>query len=105
LPGACQQATRISPPGTLAPHVPHALRVLLDVVEAAVRTDRAAEAAAHVAAMQEADLPGLSSRLALVVGASAALTAPDAFPKLGVATRAALRDALASAPREKLPRP
>jgi DNA-binding CsgD family transcriptional regulator len=75
---AYQQASKISPPGTLAPHVPHALMVLMDLVEAAVRTGRDAEAAAHVAAMQEANLAGLSSRLALVVGASAAMAATDA---------------------------
>ena len=74
---AYQQASMISPPGLLAPHVPYALRVLMDLVEAAVRTGRDAEAAAHVAAMQEANLAGLSSRLALVVGASAAMAAPD----------------------------
>jgi DNA-binding CsgD family transcriptional regulator len=54
-----------------------ALRVILDLVEAALRTGRDAEAAAHVAAMQAANLAGLSSRLALVVGASAAMAAPD----------------------------
>jgi DNA-binding CsgD family transcriptional regulator len=74
---AYQQVSQISPPGTLASHVPHALMVLMDLVEAAVRTGRDAEAAAHVAAMQEANLAGLSSRLALVVGASAAMAAPD----------------------------
>jgi ATP/maltotriose-dependent transcriptional regulator MalT len=74
---AYQQASRISPPGTLASHVSHALTVLLDLVEAAVRTGRNAEAAAHVAAMQKANLAGLSSRLALVVGGSAAIAAPD----------------------------
>ena len=74
---AYQQACMISPPGTLASHVPHALTVLMDLVQAAVRTGRDAEAAAHVAAMQEANLAGISSRLALVVGASAAVAAPD----------------------------
>jgi ATP/maltotriose-dependent transcriptional regulator MalT len=74
---AFRHASRISPPGVLASHCPHALTVLLDVVEAAVRTDRHAEAAAHVAAMQEANLAALSSRLALVTGAAAAMTASD----------------------------
>jgi DNA-binding CsgD family transcriptional regulator len=74
---AYQQACSISPPGTLASHVPPALLVLMDLVEAAVRTGRDAEAAAHVAAMRKANLAGLSSRLALVVGASAAMAAPD----------------------------
>jgi DNA-binding CsgD family transcriptional regulator len=67
----------ISSPGLLAPHVPYALRVLMDVVEASVRTGRDADAAAHVAAMQAANLAGLSSRLALVVGGSAAMAATD----------------------------
>jgi len=74
---AYEHLIRISPPGLLAPHVPYALRVLIDLVEAAMRTGREAEAAAHVAAMREKNLAGLSSRLALVVGASAAIAASD----------------------------
>jgi DNA-binding CsgD family transcriptional regulator len=74
---AYQQASRISRPGLLAPHVPRALYVLMDLVEAALHTGRDTEAAAHVAAMQEANVAGLSSRLALVVGGSAAMAAPD----------------------------
>jgi len=74
---AYQHASKINPPGTLASHVPHALTVLMDLVEAAVRTSRDAEAAAHVAAMREANLAAISSRLALAVGASAAMVAPD----------------------------
>jgi DNA-binding CsgD family transcriptional regulator len=74
---AYQQASSISQPGLLAPHVPLALFVIMDLVEAAIHTGRDAEAAAHVAAMREASLAGLSSRLALVVGGSAAIAAPD----------------------------
>jgi DNA-binding CsgD family transcriptional regulator len=74
---AYQQAILISPPGILASHVSHAVTVLMDVVESAVRTGRHAEAAAHVAAMQAANLSALSSRLALVVGACAAMVEPD----------------------------
>ena len=74
---AYQHAIRISPAGIIASHVPHALLVLMDVVEAAVHTGRGAEAAAHVAAMREANLAALSSRLALVVGGSAAMAAPE----------------------------
>jgi DNA-binding CsgD family transcriptional regulator len=74
---AYQQASSISQPGLLAPHVPLALFVIMDLVEAAIHTGRDAEAAAHVAAMREASLAGLSSRLALVVGGSAAMAAPD----------------------------
>jgi DNA-binding CsgD family transcriptional regulator len=74
---AYQQSCLISPPGHLAPYAPSALYVLMDLVEAAVRTGRHAEAAAHVAAMQAANLAAISPRLALVVGASAAMVAPD----------------------------
>jgi DNA-binding CsgD family transcriptional regulator len=49
----------------------------MDLVESAVRTGRHSEAAAHVVAMQEAHLAGLSPRLALVAGASAAMVASD----------------------------
>jgi DNA-binding CsgD family transcriptional regulator len=74
---AYQQASKISPPGHLEPHNPQALRVLMDLVEAAVRGGRGAEAAAHVAAMREANVAALSSHLALLVGGSAAMAAPD----------------------------
>src|SRR6185295_17811505 len=74
---AYRQASMISPPGFLPRHNPFALRVLLDLVEAALRTGRDAEAAAHVAAMQAVNLAALSSRLALVSGASAAIAASD----------------------------
>ena len=73
------QVTKISPPGVLAPHVPHALWVILDLVEAAIRTGRTGEAAAHVTAAYEANVEGLSSRLELVVHGAAAMAAapPD----------------------------
>jgi DNA-binding CsgD family transcriptional regulator len=74
---AYEHAAAISPAGTLASHVPDSLNVLLDLVEAAVRTGRHAEAAAHVAAMREANVAALCPRLALVVGGSAALAAAD----------------------------
>jgi DNA-binding CsgD family transcriptional regulator len=74
---AYQQATRISAPGVLASHVPHALLVLMDVVEAAVRTGRHDQASAHVAAMHDANLAALSTRLALVVGGCSAMAASD----------------------------
>ena len=67
---AYRLTSMISPPGLLAPHAPGALYVLMDLVDAAVRTGRDAEAAAHVAAMREANLAALSPRLALVVGGS-----------------------------------
>jgi len=75
--GAYEQLVQISPPGLLAPYVPYALRVLIDLVEAAMRTGRNAEATAHVAAMQEANIAQISPRLALLAGASAAMAATD----------------------------
>jgi len=73
---AYRHAAAISPPGVLAPFVPHALWVLMDLVEAAVRTGRNAEAAAHVTAMQEASIAAISPRLALNTAAAAAMAAP-----------------------------
>jgi ATP/maltotriose-dependent transcriptional regulator MalT len=74
---AYQQVTAITPAGTLVPHSAHALWVILDLVEAACRTGRQAEAAAHVAAVQAAGIGGISTRLALVSTAAAALVATE----------------------------
>ena len=73
---AYRHAASISPAGVLASHVAYALWVLLNLVEAAVRTDRGAEAAAHVAAMRTAGIGVISARLALITAAAAALVAP-----------------------------
>jgi ATP/maltotriose-dependent transcriptional regulator MalT len=70
-------ASAISPPGVLAPHAPLALLVPMDLVEAAVRTGRRAEALAHVAVLRQTGLPGISGRLALVTAGSAAIAAPE----------------------------
>jgi DNA-binding CsgD family transcriptional regulator len=48
----------------------------MDLVEAALRTGRDAEAAAHAAAMHASAMAGLSPRLELVVRACEALTTP-----------------------------
>jgi DNA-binding CsgD family transcriptional regulator len=74
---AFRDACAISPAGTIASHIPHAMWMVLDLVEAAVRTDRKHEAAAHVAAAQETGLPAISSRLALLTGGAAAVAATD----------------------------
>ena len=73
-------ATRISPAGVLASHVPLAPWLVFDLVEAAVRTGRAAQAQAHVAAAQDADVAGVSSRMGLLAAGAAAIAAssPDA---------------------------
>jgi DNA-binding CsgD family transcriptional regulator len=72
---AYTHATAISPAGTFASHVPIALWVCLDLVESAVRTGRHDEAAAHVAAIQEAGIAAISPRLAMLAGAAAATVA------------------------------
>jgi DNA-binding CsgD family transcriptional regulator len=74
---AYRHAVAISPAGVFASHVPVALWVMMDLVEAAVRTDRRAEAAAHVAAMHDADIAALSPRLALLVAGATAIAADD----------------------------
>ncbi|MFJ9755456.1 AAA family ATPase [Streptomyces sp. NPDC101149] len=73
--GAFRHAEAISPAGTLARHVPHALWVVMDLVEAAVYTHRQAAATAHVRAVQEAGIASVSPRLALLVGGATALAA------------------------------
>ncbi|MFI5614900.1 AAA family ATPase [Amycolatopsis sp. NPDC051903] len=72
---AYDHATAVSPAGRLEPHTPHALWVMLDLVEAAVRTRRDAEAAAHLRAMRDSGVSALSPRLALHVHAAEALCA------------------------------
>jgi DNA-binding CsgD family transcriptional regulator len=74
---AYEQVTLISPPGVFPTHVAYALWVPMDVVEAAVHTDRLAEASAHVSAMREANLSAISPRLALITVASEALATKD----------------------------
>jgi DNA-binding CsgD family transcriptional regulator len=74
---AYQQACAISPAGILAPYSPHALWVLFDLVESAMRTGRRAEAAAHVEAMRQANIGAISPRLALLTAGTGALTADD----------------------------
>jgi DNA-binding CsgD family transcriptional regulator len=73
---AYQEAAAISPPGVFASHVPYALRVAMDLVEAAVRTRRSDEARAHVAAMRTARIARISPRLDMLATASAAIAAP-----------------------------
>ncbi|TWD13574.1 regulatory LuxR family protein [Streptomyces sp. T12] len=75
--GAYRHASMVSPPGQLAPYSPHALWVIFDLVESAVRLNHRAEAADHVRALHEADVGALSPRLALLLGGCAALSAEN----------------------------
>ncbi|MEW2290681.1 AAA family ATPase [Streptomyces sp. NPDC047841] len=72
---AYQHACTLSTPGTVAPYVPIAMWGTMDLVEAAIRTGREEEAAAHAAAMRASAMAGLSPRLELLVLACEALTA------------------------------
>ncbi|MGO8956784.1 MAG: helix-turn-helix transcriptional regulator [Streptosporangiaceae bacterium] len=71
-------AGAVSPAGELASHVPNALWLIMELVEAAARSGRSREAAAHVAAAQDAQVDKLSSRLALAVAGADAMAAADA---------------------------
>lgn len=74
---AYRHAAEISPPGTFASHVPIALWVAFDLVDAALRTGRRSEAEAHVRAMRAANVAALSPRLAIQVAACEALISDD----------------------------
>ncbi|WP_405534769.1 LuxR C-terminal-related transcriptional regulator [Streptomyces sp. NBC_00075] len=74
---AYRHASAISGAGEIASHVPTALFVVMDLVEAAVRTGRGAEAVAHAAAARESGIGAISPRLDMAVQASAAIAAAD----------------------------
>ncbi|WP_031025955.1 helix-turn-helix transcriptional regulator [Streptomyces sp. NRRL WC-3725] len=70
--------TAISPAGSFPPYIAHASWVFFELVEAAVRTDRRAEAVAHVRALrEETTIAGLSPRLAVLADAAEALATED----------------------------
>lgn len=94
---AYRHACAMSPAGTLASHVPHCLWVAMDLVEAAVRTDRRVDAERHVRALREAKVSELSPRLAILVAASAGLVAA------GDEARTYFEQALASPGAEQWP--
>lgn len=74
---AYQHATALTPAGTMAPYVPHALWGFYDLVEAAMRTGRVEEAAAHVRVLRELKIDRLSDRYAMLTAGAAGLCAPD----------------------------
>ncbi|SFR30074.1 regulatory protein, luxR family [Lentzea waywayandensis] len=73
FPSALHHVCLVSPPGTLAPHVPFALRTVLDLTEAAARDGQIELAASHARCAQNAGLPGLSPRLAMITAGAAAM--------------------------------
>ena len=74
---AYRYAALVAPAGTLPRFRPHALWLVLDLVDAAVRTGRRRHAQAHVAAAREAGLARLSPRLRMLVLAATALASDD----------------------------
>ncbi|AZK97828.1 AAA family ATPase [Streptomyces tsukubensis] len=74
---AYRHATALTPAGTLAPYTAHALWGAYDLVEAAVRTGRDTEAAAHVRTLRELGIARLSDRYAMLVSGAAGLCTPD----------------------------
>jgi DNA-binding CsgD family transcriptional regulator len=85
---AYHQACTLSPPGVVEPDGP-ARSLVVDLVEAAVRTGRHDEAVAHVRAAQDAGIAVISGRTALVVAGAAALA------ERGDAARSRFEQALA----------
>ncbi|MFJ6150514.1 AAA family ATPase [Micromonospora profundi] len=76
---AYRYASAISPAGVLAPYVQVATSVMFDLVEAALRTGRTAEARAHADAMRAADVAAISPRMALIqCGVDALVLGDDA---------------------------
>ncbi|GAA3056703.1 LuxR family transcriptional regulator [Pseudonocardia yunnanensis] len=75
---AFREASIYNEPGVIASHIPQAMWTSFDLVEAALKTDRPAEAAAHATAMRDTDLPALSSRMALLTAGATAMVAGDA---------------------------
>ncbi|MEV7687697.1 helix-turn-helix transcriptional regulator [Streptomyces bungoensis] len=77
----------LTAPGTFTPYSQQAPRTLLDLVEAAVHTGRAAQARAHTDAALTQGLPAISPRLDFLTAAAQAMTAE------GEAARAAFERA------------
>jgi DNA-binding CsgD family transcriptional regulator len=70
-------AIGITSPGSFEPGKHQASRTLLDLVEAALHTGRSQQARRHALAAQEARLPDISPRLALITYGALAMTASD----------------------------
>jgi hypothetical protein len=94
---AYEHVTVIQAAGRLGPHRPLAVWSALDLVEAAARSGRHTEAAAHADAMREAELGALSPRLDLHTKAASAIARPERR------AAAAFTDALATPGSERWP--
>lgn len=74
---AFETSSRISPPGALTLYVPQAMWTAMDLVEAAVRTQRQEVALAHALALRESGIERLSTRMALITAGSIAMATRD----------------------------
>ncbi|MFJ3903950.1 AAA family ATPase [Streptomyces sp. NPDC090025] len=74
---AYRHAAEICAPDIVPTHKPAALWVLLDLVEAAVRAGRSAEARTHADDIRNSGVAEISPRLAMVAAAVEGMTAPD----------------------------
>ena len=74
---AFRHAAALSPAGILTSYLPQCTWVMFDLVEAALRTGRRAEARAHLGALQEADVAALSPRMELIARGVEALILDD----------------------------
>ncbi|WP_160423181.1 AAA family ATPase [Agromyces seonyuensis] len=72
---AFRHASALSPAGEFRAYTPHAMWVAFDLVEAALRTGRRAEAEAHVRAMDDVGLEHVSPRMALIAHGARSLVA------------------------------
>ncbi|MFD3452483.1 ATP-binding protein [Streptomyces sp. NPDC058691] len=73
---AHEHLSAVSPAGRPASHNPHVLWLIWDFAEAATRTGRHGEAAAHLAAVRDAGIPSVSPRLAMITDAATAMADP-----------------------------
>ncbi|MFI7604363.1 ATP-binding protein [Micromonospora sp. NPDC049366] len=85
-------AARISKPGELAAHVQVSLWAAIDLVEAALRTGRHAEAVAHVTTLQRAGVARISPLHGFLMVALAAMVEPDDERALTAYQRAVSED-------------
>lgn len=74
---AYRHAAMVNPPGEFLSHNPHAVRLVLDLTEAAARSGRPAAALAHARAARSAGLEHVSARQAMLCTAALAVAGPD----------------------------
>ena len=74
---AYRHASQITPAGSFPAHQPRSTWVMLDLVEAAVRTGRGSAARAHVECIKRSGVTHISARMAMLAAGAEALIAGD----------------------------